>query len=143
MQISGGLITRHAYYMRSRIARNANRKPIYLAGDKKKPSFVDHNANPPRRRAGNTRGTNLERIIAESSHRELFRNSSALFLFLSISSLSRSPFLFGMFTGKVYVEDSPHEFLCIFISHGKQQREEQRGFRKTRIFSLGGSLLSD
>src|SRR5580765_6612558 len=34
MQISSGLITRHAYYMSSRIARNANRKPIYLTDDK-------------------------------------------------------------------------------------------------------------
>lgn len=40
MQISSGLITRHAYYMRSRIARNANRKPIYLAGDKKRLSLI-------------------------------------------------------------------------------------------------------
>jgi len=40
MQISSGLITRHAYYMRSRIARKANRKPIYLTDDKKKPSPI-------------------------------------------------------------------------------------------------------
>lgn len=41
MQISSGLITRHAYYMRSQIARNANQKSIYMVDDKKKLSFID------------------------------------------------------------------------------------------------------